>query len=605
MRINFSLFICILLIHIYECSAEFQLGINLDDAGAFTNIINSCNRYSEASDYDEYGWPLSDFSLVLMDARPATEWTNTIDDPEKYRINMNGIYKCSFTGFANIQISGTDVELISKSYDSTSNTSYFDFKISGFPNDNHGLVFLNFSNTRRNKNSTQNDGITNLKVMRPGYELNSNKIFTDEFLNLCKSADFSCYRFYNLQNIWDGEPIYPQKTKWENRKTPKDASQNSMKNLNGKLDAWCWEYIVELSNLLNKDIWINIHISCDSTYLLNLAAFLKSNLNPNINIYLENSNEVWSPSQATHGPYNKAQADNYKISFDENYARRSVEITNLFAEIFGTEQINKRIRTVLAGQHAYNGRSDIHLNYIDKTFGEPNKYIYATSTALYFQSTKSASSNPEEINDGMIEDISSQISNNSNSFNRFNHINKASKWQLAGGCTSYEGGPHLPSGANMTNLSTQILSHRTAKMKDVLKYNYIEGWKNIGGGLAMYFTLFSEYNRYGCWGLTDDYNNPDRNFKMAAIREIINDNTDIIISDNLQFSLSPNPVKNMAHVIIPQNLLEYNITIYNLLGHKLIDIDGNSSDLQIDISSLTPGLYMIRIDKSSIIFIKE
>jgi hypothetical protein len=47
---------------------------------------------------DAKGWPLADAQTVLMDMRPAAEWVGTIDDPEQFRQNVSGTYKCSFTG---------------------------------------------------------------------------------------------------------------------------------------------------------------------------------------------------------------------------------------------------------------------------------------------------------------------------------------------------------------------------------------------------------------------------------------------------------------------------------------------------------------------------
>jgi len=555
------------------------MGVNLDENGAFVNMINHTNRYSNFTSFDSLGWPKSDFDLVLIDGRPAREWAGTIDDPEQYRVNYSGRYKCSFSGVANVTATGTSVSIENKNYDTASNISYFDLIVGGFPSANHGLVLLNFSNTGRNIKDTSNKGITELKVFKPGYELNTTKIFTDEFLKLCNAADFSCYRFYNLQNIWDGEPTFPKKTTWEMRKTPRDASQKPMTQANGKSDGWSWEYIVQLANILKKDIWINIHISCDSVYVSNLAKFLMDSLDSTINIYVENSNEVWSPTQASHGPYNKAEADYNKISFDQNYARRVVELSNWFALVFGKNEINRRIRVILAGQQSYNGRSDIHFDYIKKTFGEPKDFIYASSTSLYFGSTKASSTDPLVINDGMKEDIYSQISDSKVSAYRLNHINKAKKWGLTGGCTSYEGGPGIPAGGATTNLDNQILSNRTSKMGDVLKLSYLDGWKNLDGGLALYFTLNTGYNRYGCWGLTDDYTNPDRNFKMQAVRDIISSYSDV--SENGIFNeiqIFPNPAADEIKISCSdfnhtlKGVVNSNIAIYNVFGEKVINL---------------------------------
>ncbi|MBI5326381.1 MAG: hypothetical protein HZB41_14090, partial [Ignavibacteriae bacterium] len=384
------------------------LGVNLTNDGAFVNIVNHTNRYSNAIAYDSLGWSLSDFELLLMDARPAREWADGIDDPEVYRINYGGTYKSSFKGRADVSTSWTNAQIQNLNYDSSSNLTTFDLVVPSTPTANHGIVVLAFTNTRRTPSSTLNSGITELKVMRPGYDLNTDKIFTDEYINLLKSANFACFRYYGVQNIWEGEPVYPAVTSWSNRKTPQDAAQISMASANGKRDGWCWEYMIELANILKKDIWINLHISCDSAYVVNLAQKLKDELDPSINIYVENSNEVWSPTQTTHGPYNQAQADYYKINFDQNYARRTVELSNLFALVFGMNEINKRIRVVLGAQQAYGGRSDIHLNYINETFGPPKNYIYATTPTLYFGSTN-PNGDTSEINQGMLEDIDGQI----------------------------------------------------------------------------------------------------------------------------------------------------------------------------------------------------
>ncbi len=573
-----------------QVGTQLQLGVNLDDNGAFVNVINHTNRYSKATAYDSLGWANSDFDLVLFDGRPATEWAGTIDDPEQYRIDYSGRYKSSFTGSANVSASGTSVTIENESYDTLTNTTFFDINVGGYPNANHGLVFLSFTNTRRTPADTVNSGITNLKVMRPGYELGTPKTFTDEFITLCKAADFACYRFYNVQNIWNGEPEFPTKTTWNRRKTPLDAAQQSLAEINGKRDGWCWEYIIELSNILKKDIWVCVHMSCDSDYVANLAKLLKEKLDPSIKIYVENSNEVWSPSQLTFGPYNREEAKFNGITFDENYARRSVELSNWFSTVFGKDEINNRIRVILSGQASYNGRSDNHLNYIKKVFGEPKDFIYATSAALYFGSTKSADTNPLMINQGMQESIDDQIANSNSSVYRLNHINKAKSWGLKGGCTSYEGGPGVPSGGGTANLRNQILANRTEQMGAVVKYNYKEGWSEIGGGLALYFTLVSRYNRYGCWGITDDYTKPDRNFKMKAIRELTSKSATVKSDDtNSDLSIIYNSETSFVNVHTPRVVRV--VSLYNILG----EVVSKSSSTEISMSECMYGVYFLVI----------
>lgn len=606
--------IAIFLLFLISFSISFatkyhNIGVNIVNGGAFVNIINHTNRYIKVNSFDSLGWPKSDFELVLMDHRPAREWAGTIDDPEEYRIDYSGVYKSSFKGRADVSVSGSNAVIDNLNYDSVSNTTYFNLIIPEKKGKNYGFVYMSFRNTQRNFSSGINTGICELKVMRPGYDLKTKKVFNDKYIQLLKSANFECYRFYTVENIWKGEPEYPQKTLWQNRKTPRDASQLSMKNSNGKADGWCWEYIIKLANILNRDIWINIYISCDSNYVVNLAKMLKDSLNPNINLYIENSNEVWSPTHETEGPYNQAQAKKYGISFDENYARRTVELSNLFAQVFGEEEINKRIRIILSGQQAYVGRHNPHLNYINNNYGPPKNYIYALSTALYFGSTN-PNGTIEEINQGMIEEIDAQKNDPKYKTYRKNHIDMANHWQLSGGCTSYEGGVAIPSGGGTNNLDNQIEANRTLAMKDILKKNFADAWFDIGGGLTLYFTIWGSYTRYGCWGLTDDFNNPDRNYKMQAIRELIGDWTStkmgfeggkhIINSENY-----PNPFSDNSIIRYSINKPNFvTICLYNELGYKIKTLfnsylEKGNYKLNVNSANLPSGIYYYKIESGN------
>jgi hypothetical protein len=557
-----------------------KLGVNLVHNDAFIDVVKETNRWNGVGTFDRQGWPRNDCELVLMDKRPVMEWSNEIDDPDEYRIDYSGVYKCSFEGSALVTNAGGDFSIRKYAYNSNTNLSTFDLVVSP-PGANHGLVIIRFSDSRRTVDSAPNTGIRNLKVFRPGYALATEKTFTDEYIRLCKSANFACFRYYTVQNIWSGEPVYPEATQWNARKLPGDASQSSMTSINGKRDGWCWEYIIELANLIKKDIWINIHISCSEDYVRNLVEMLKNQLDPAINIYVENSNEVWSPTHMTHGPYNAAQAGAYGISFDQNYARRCVELSNLFKEIFGAGAINNRIRVICAGQSGYFDRSRQHLTYINSTFGPPKNFIYGISIALYFGSAYERGT-PQQITNGMILDIDQSINDPSKSGYRPAFIQLAKSWGFAGGCTAYEGGPSdlTGLGADISNVANIIRANRTEAMREVMIHNYAPGWFDIGGGVACQFTIYSGYNRYGCWGLTDDYTLPDRNYKMAVMRDMVGeyktDEEDTTGTENSAIILK----QNFPNPFYPKTTIRYklpadgniSLIIYNLAGRKVLSL---------------------------------
>jgi len=576
-----------------------KLGVNLTNDGAFVDIVKHTNRYQDVESFDEWGWPNDDFTLVLMDGRPVAEWAGQIDDPERYRVDYSGRYKASFRGRADLSLWGSGASIENIQYDDTEYLTTFDLVLPAPPGDNHGIVSLTFSNTIKSPQLPVNSGISYLKVHRPNYPLDTDKVFTDEFLALCKAANFDCYRFYNLQNIWSGEPTYPEVRRWEQRKLPGHAAQVSMAGTLGNPDGWSWEYIIELANILGKDIWICLHLSMNEDYVKDLAQMLKDNLDQEINIYIENSNELWSPTHMTHGPYNQAEAEELGLSFQHNHARRTLLISQWFAEVFGQEAINNKIRVVMAGQHAWFDRHKAHLSYFEDLSIEPKDHIYALSTALYFNTTLPEGT-PTEIVNGMKSNIQSQISDNTINTYRQRHIDLAAEYELVGGCTSYEGGPHFPAGGSPENLDNAIIAHRTDDMAATLKMNYVQGWDELGGGLAMHFTLSSAYTRYGCWGLTDDYTNPDRNYKMQAIREMVGewqdpDNTAVERLNNLPLVVFPNPSQGTISLELAEDMISsyYNAHIYNSDG-KLVHIHSGIPK-NIDISHLPLGQYYITI----------
>ena len=95
-----------------------------------------------------------------------------------------------------------------------------------------------------------------------------------------------------------------------------------------------------------------------------------------------------------------------------------------------------------------------------------------------------------------------------------------SSLNLPGGFASYEGGPDH-GGGSTENITNRIMAERNQGMYDLMQYNLKDAFIDLGGALAMQFTLTSAYSRYGCWGLSDDVSVPHRNYKLAAIRDLL------------------------------------------------------------------------------------
>ena len=108
--------------------------------------------------------------------------------------------------------------------------------------------------------------------------------FTTPYLNLL--APFSTLRFMDWAST-NGNPV----TKWSQRTPPDYASQQQP---NGA----AWEYAIQLCNTLGKDMWVNVPVGATDGYVTSLAKLIHKELNPNLNVYVEFSNEVWNSSFA-------------------------------------------------------------------------------------------------------------------------------------------------------------------------------------------------------------------------------------------------------------------------------------------------------------------
>lgn len=520
-----------LLLYLNLPAQSGQLGINIslpERGGTFVDVVKENYRWSAAGtggdltaqQVDAHGWPKVDARYVL-DYRPVAEWSNDIDDPETYRIDVSGTYKCSFTGQA-IVTCNTGGSISNKSYDQVSNTTTFDLTVSGPVGANHGFILIDFTDTKREASSATGTGFTAFRMLRPGYELNTTKTFTNSFISALTGIKFSVIRYMNFSNTNGRDPDFPDSTEWSDRKLKKDASQNRIPQIN-KLGGAAWEYVIELSNKVKMDPWINIPVSATHEYISQLAVLFRDSLDPNLRMYVESSNEVWNTAPGfDQSRYNQAQATALGIGEHENHARRSIEIAKLFETVYGQGSLNSRVRVILCSHKPMLKWWVVPmLEYINTTFGPPKNYLYGIACQTYYGGGVEDGESVVKILDDCHDEITAQIdeTGGTNEAGRIQWVAKAAEWELPGGLCSYEGGPDH-GGGSTTNMANRILAERHTRMADEWTYNLDSAFFKVGANIAMQFTLTSSYNRYGCWGLTDDVTNPNRNYKYEAARKL-------------------------------------------------------------------------------------
>ncbi len=589
-----------------------QIGVNIslpESGGTYIDLVKENYRWNDlnsgnalnSSQVDAQGWPTVDAQYII-DFRPVAEWAGSIDDPEIYRLDVSGTWTCSFGGEGMVTgLTGGAVQNLN--YEAVSNTTTFDFVV---PQGSNGFMLINFSETRRTPLDPLNSGFTNFKMLRPGYNDDS-QLFHTAFLNMFDSIDFSAIRYMVFTGTNGRDPDFPGLTEWSDRKLPSDASQSRLSTI-GKNGGACWEHVIEIANLTQTDAWINVPVSASSDYVTQLATMLLNELDSNLNIYIESSNEVWNTAPGfEQSQYNQNQADFLGIGEHENHARRTIELAQAFETVFGSGSLNNRVKVVLCShQPMLKWWVEPMLQYINTTFGSPSDFIYAIGSQTYFSGGQENGEDTTAILNDCHTSITNQIDDTSiNEAGRIQWIAKANEWNLPGGYVSYEGGP-AHGGGSTVNITNRILAERSQGMCEEMRYNLDEAFIQLGGTLAMQFTLTSGYNRYGCWGLTDDVNVPHRNFKFACLRDLLKgDTTTSITYLGNEFvkdvKVYPNPTSgavNFSYKLRTSN--DVKLKIYNILGHEVENIKINNQQIGSHILTWQPkndkyGMYFYQL----------
>lgn len=490
-----------------------QIGVEIEEAGegsrsrAFVDLGRVFRPWTlpdgaTAAPVDANGWPAADAQTVFFDIRPIPAWAPPIDDPAKFQPDWSGTYHLSFSGQATLSgydASGVSVE--NQVYDPAANTTTADVIVKP----GAGVLSMTFTGTRRTAASAAQTGITNLRLIRPGYAPGSTQIYTNEFLD--SLAPFSAIRFMGFTETNDSDPAYPAVTNWSDRHVITDATQQSY----GARHGAAWEYVALLANQTGKDIWINIPASATDDYVRQLATLLHARLNPALKIYIEHSNEVWNPlfgqnaynlaaTQAEikkgGSPLNGDGTEDLNTLAARRHAKRLVEIGNIFKGIYGDAAINGSVRVVYAWWTLFPDQYAAVLNWVKQTYGPPSQFFYALAQTHYFNGGQAAS------NASVAGVLAAMRADSDNGIGNTDAL-RAVAQSLGLKHVVYEGGPDN-GGGSTTNVGNRILANRDPGMRDLIEHDMRENWFGHGGDLYMYFTLSGAYSRYGCWGLTED-----------------------------------------------------------------------------------------------------
>ena len=432
--------------------------------------------WDEVATLGSDGWPAGDFGALLLIG--AT----------KYAGNA-GIYKLSFTGKAKVAGVASSAKVINLSYDAGANRSSADVSMAA----NEDQLMLAFTET--------GPGIKNVKVIRPGYDALNPPLFTTPFLN--HIVRFKTLRFMDWLRT-NNNPA----TSWDTRASPERTHYASNAGVP-------WEHIIALANQTGQDIWINIPVSADDDYVLQLAKLLKSSLNADSKIYIEYSNEIWNGG---FGQYNTNRAlavaqvqvnPASTLTYDgqstpallafRHVAKRLKEFSDIFRNVYGDAAMMRTIRPVLGFQVVQAMTAKLGLDFIAAVYGPPAHYFYAIAGAPYFDL------GDQQTVDGLTTDQVLQAMRDSiqrTSIVGLMEADLALATWYGLKFVAYEGGPAT---FGPGSLAAKKAANLDPRMHG-LCVDYLSRWYRQGGDMLMWFMAGAGNwdTQYGAWELTND-----------------------------------------------------------------------------------------------------
>lgn len=210
---------------------------------------------------DDQGWATS---MTLNDGRVASSLTTAVMLNEIEAAYEHGIYTLRYEGEGSIEIEGAAVAATS--------IGQIEIDYSG-----GGGIFIHITDTDPQGTG---DYLRNISLLRPNAD--PNQRFTTEYLEY-----LAPYAIIRPLHMTGDDQIYSTEIDWNNRKTEDNSHY-------GGSGGAPWEVIVDLANQSHSDLWVNIPIAADDSYIRNLAQLLLEELDSQRVLYIEFGNEIWN-----------------------------------------------------------------------------------------------------------------------------------------------------------------------------------------------------------------------------------------------------------------------------------------------------------------------
>lgn len=307
------------------------------------------------------------------------------------------------------------------------------------------------------------------------------------------------------------------------------------------------EAMIALSNQLQSEPWFNMPHQATDEYIREFSQLVKENLNPNLKVYVEFSNEVWNwQFKQSHYALEQGKArwgQDLGDAYMQWYGMRSAQTCEIWKKTFGNRQ--EQVVCVISTQTGWEGLEKAVLD-CPAWVAEGNKPCYqqgidAYAITGYFsgdlghpKNTSTVESWLKESDQGVSKgfqqlqvggltpkDKDSLVAANER-FLYHADVAKQRNLQLV----AYEGGQHIVGieGVENNEQLTQffIELNRNPEMYNAYK-QLLNNWKQAGGTLFMHFVDVGQPSKWGSWGALESLNQT-QSPKYNALMDFIDQN---------------------------------------------------------------------------------
>jgi len=390
---------------------------------------------------------------------------------------------------------------------------------------------------------------------------------------------------------------------WSSRTQKTDDQYNSI--VNNK--SLAWEWMIDLCNRTNHDMWINVPYKSDSNYWTQLATLIKNNLNSNLKVYIEYANETWNGGMASFGyVIGKGNAlglpptDNIYYQGGAFTLFQAINIWQIFQNVFGASAMGNRIMRT----YAFSGNFDIaeqaYVNILlngGNTWNSSGQTADIFAIAPYIGPYDDAAGDGSSL-DGAATNIATRFRTNVD-WNFTNYITPAVTMAAKYGkpiCT-YEAGQQLNTNADAWSANPAIYT----------EYTYMfNKWKQAKFQFVNHYTHTGAYYPGGAWGAKPSTSATlSQSPKYEAIvdwlninkKQNVNEVVSVLQNENdSKFSIFPNPTNDYVNIDLKSMNESAMVTVSDLSGNVIYKKNYYKvSKIVLNTKSLIKGMCFVNI----------